>query len=252
MRSGLIELSCNATLFRGFSQKRLISISLQPTPYLNNHTGISCLEENLLPVGICMRFMGKVVEEGGEWMRNRCTCLQDKVSHFSLWLCNLSFFLFHLHKWCFVTGCTVSSAEAFCLQQLILHSNGAVTLDSPQRAPPFVHTAPTLPICILKTPRRILYDHQGPWVQMPFIQQAGKSSYLLFESSHSGLNTGMGVERREEELIHAVTFFIYLFSSPFPWQGAGVSTSPPFPLICSFDFIVVLHFDCKAPLFILL
>jgi len=46
---------------------------------------------------------------------------------------------------------------------------------------------------------------------MPFIQQAGKSSYLLFESSHSGLNTGMGVERREEELIHAVTFFIYLF-----------------------------------------
>lgn len=42
-------------------------ISIQPTSYLNNHTSISCLEEKLVRVGICMYFMGKkVVEKGGE------------------------------------------------------------------------------------------------------------------------------------------------------------------------------------------
>lgn len=255
MRSGLSELSCNATLFQGFSQKCLVSISLQLTPYLNNHTGISCLEGNLVPVGICKRFMGKIVEEGGEWLRNRCTCLQDKVSLFSLWLCNLSFFLFCLHKWHFFTGSTVSSAKALCC---ISADSTAMELlpfifwDNPP-PPFFVHTAPTLPTCTLKTQSRILYGQQDLQVQMPFVQQAGKSNSLLLESSHSGPNTGVGVEGGEEELIPVVTFLFSLISLSLARSWGKNFPTLSFNLLiwfCCCWFALWLHpslFYCNPP-----
>lgn len=155
--------------------------------------------------------MGKVVEEGGEWMRNRCACLQDKVSHFSLWLCNLSFPLFRLYKWCFVHGfhCFFSKSLLFASVQTSQQWGCFHFLRQPPESPTLCTHSSNFTHMHFENILRNSAWSPGP-LGADAICTASRQKQLFLESSHSGLNTGMGMERREEELIHAVTLFIYL------------------------------------------
>lgn len=122
--------------------------------------------------------MGKVVEKGGEWMRSRCICPQDKVSLFF-------FFLFDYAIWAllfsvFINGVLSQiplfhSKNLFASVQTSQEDNKATILyflRQLHEEPPFIQTPDICTHNYSENTSWILCCHVGPWVQVPFVWQA--------------------------------------------------------------------------------